>query len=115
MPVGSTAEVLVLLLLKMTIMIMTSLGPVTSLRECSGDVTRYIARHVDVSYEVLANYDRNQPTSSTRRLRGRFNLTNTGTTTVRRGRWEIYLSSLRRMQLGDDNATLLGDSGLKAR
>ena len=24
---------------------------------CRGDVIRYISRHVDVSYEVLANYD----------------------------------------------------------
>ena len=115
MPVNLATEVLLLLLTTM----MTSLQQVTSLEECSGDVmTRYISRHVDVSFEVLANYDdRSGPprvSSALPRLRGRFNLTNRGSTAVQRAGWEIYLSSIRRMQL-TDNATMLGNSGLKAR
>jgi len=117
MRVSSVSEVRELLLLLMMMIKMAALRQATSVpqSECSDDITRYIARHVDVTYEVLANYDDGRrPASSTRRLRGRFNLTNGGPTTVRRGRWEIYLSSIRRMQL-TENATMLGNSGLKAR
>jgi len=80
---------------------------------CSDDVIGYISRHIDVSYEVLANFDENKEASSGRRLRGRFNLTNTGSTTLRRGNWQLYVPSVRAMQL-DDNGTMLGNSGLKA-
>jgi len=74
---------------------------------------RYISRHIDVSYQVLANYDEEGETSSTPRLRGTFNLTNTGTMTLRRGNWELYMPSFREMQF-HVNGTMLGDSGLKA-
>jgi len=80
---------------------------------CSGDVIRYISRHIDVSYKVLANYNEREEVASWRRFRGRFNLTNTGTTTLRRGHWELYMPSLRGMQF-NDNGTMLGNSGLKA-
>jgi len=81
---------------------------------CSDDVVRYISRHIDVSYEVLANYADDEEAASAPRLRGRVNLTNTGTKTLRRGNWELYLPSFRNMQL-DVNGTMLGNSGLKAR
>jgi len=81
---------------------------------CRGDVIKYISRHIDVSYEVLANYDDDDQEASSRpRLRGRFNLTNTGTRTLRRGLWELYIPSSRAMQL-DDSGTMLANSGLKA-
>jgi len=81
---------------------------------CSGDVVRYISRHIDASYEVLANYDEDgkAQASSVPRLRGRFNLTNTGTMTLQRGNWELYMPSFREMQF-DVNGTMLGNSGLK--
>jgi len=80
------------------------------------DVTRYMSRHIDVTYEVIANYGDEageRRTSSAGRLRGKFNLTNTGTQPVRRGRWQIFMSSFRQMQFSD-NGTMLADSGLKA-
>ena len=111
----------------------TMTSPVQAQRweDCGGDdVTRYIARDVDVSFQVLANYrhrhhphqqqQQQQPPPPpaspppTPRLRAQFNLTNRGSSAVRRGRWQIYLSSFRRIQL-DDHATMLGNSGLKAR
>ena len=116
MRVSSASEIRELLLLLLLIKMAALLQATSVLQsECSDDVTRDMARHVDVTYEVLANYDDGRrPASSTPRLRGRFNLANTGPTTVRRGRWEIYLSSIRRMQL-TENGTMLGNSGLKAR
>jgi len=63
---------------------------------------------------VLANYDEGHETTSSARLRGTFNLTNTGTATLRRGHWQLYLSSLRAMQF-DENGTMLANSQLKAR
>ena len=108
----------------------TMTSPVQAQRweDCSGDdVTRYIARDVDVSFQVLANYRHRHhphqqqqqqqpppPPPPTPRLRAQFNLTNRGSSAVRRGRWQIYLSSFRRIQL-DDHATMLANSGLKAR
>jgi len=79
---------------------------------CNDDVSWYISRHIDVSYEVLANNDEHLETSSAGRLRGRFNLTNTRT--LRHGHWQLFMSSFRGMQF-NDNGTMLGDSGLKAR
>jgi len=66
---------------------------------------------------VLANYNQddekdNDKASSLARLRGKFNLTNTGSRTVRRGNWELYVPSFPAMQF-NDNGTILGKSGLK--
>jgi len=80
---------------------------------CRGDVIRYISRHIDVSYELLANYDDDEEASSPPRLRGRFNLTNIGTRTLRRGLWELYIPSFRAMQF-NDSGTMLANSALKA-
>jgi len=115
---SSATELLLLLLMMMMMMMMITTMMTAGLHatssECSGYVTRYMTRHVDVSYEVLANYVDGEAMSSSPRLRGRFNLTNRGTTAVQRGNWEIYMSSLRLMQF-NDNGTMLGNSGLKAR
>ena len=84
------------------------------LQACTDDVISYISRHIDVTYEVLANYDDERASSANKRFHGRFNLTNAGTTTFRRGNWQIYMSSLRRTQF-DNDGTMLGNSGLKVR
>jgi len=88
----------------------------TGRSQCGGDVSRYIARHLDISYEILANYDDDgEDVSSTAGLRGTFNVTNTGTTAVQRDEhWQIYMSSFRRLRF-TDNGSVLGNSGLKAR